>query len=128
MGLGATAAVPAVQPAQPVGQAPRAASRPQTDVPPVVHREPEEVMSARDAILAAVRKNLPGPAVPLPEIPGSERKGVRHGLGYKDHLTRLPEVPGAPGVNEPLLPYFRRQLEAMGGRSFEVADAAAARA
>jgi L-lactate dehydrogenase complex protein LldG len=37
-------------------------------------------------------------------------------------------VPGVPDGNEPLLPYFRRQLEAMGGRSFEVADAAAAQA
>jgi L-lactate dehydrogenase complex protein LldG len=85
-------------------------------------------MNARDAILAAVRNNLPQPAVPLPEIPGSERKGVKHGLGYKEHLTRLPEVAGAPDVNEPILPHFLRQLEAMGGRSFEVADAAAARA
>src|SRR5260370_41713373 len=85
-------------------------------------------MNARDAILAAVRNNLPQPAVPLAEIPGSERKGVKHGLGYKEHFTRLPEVPGAPGVNEPLLPYFRRQLEAMGGNSFEAADATAARA
>jgi L-lactate dehydrogenase complex protein LldG len=85
-------------------------------------------MSARDAILAAVRNNLPQPARPLPEIPGLERKAVTHGLGYKEHLTRLPEVPGAPDVNDPLLPYFRRQLEAMGGRSFESADAAAARA
>jgi L-lactate dehydrogenase complex protein LldG len=83
-------------------------------------------MNARDAILAAVRNNLPQPAVSLPEILGAGRKGVKHGLGYKEHLTRLPEVPGAPDVNEPLLPYFRRQLEAMGGRSFEVADAAAA--
>ncbi len=85
-------------------------------------------MNARDAILAAVRKNLPQPAVPLPEVPGSERMGAKHGLGYKDRFTQLPEVPRAPDVNEPLLPYFRRQLEAMGGRSFEVADAAAARA
>jgi len=85
-------------------------------------------MNARDAILAAVRKNLPQPAVPLPEIPGCQRKGVKHGLGYKEHFTKLPEVTGAPEANEPLLPYFRRQLEAMGGRSFEVADAAAARA
>ena len=83
-------------------------------------------MSARDAILTAVRNNLPRPAVPLPETPGSERKGVRHGLGYKEHFTRLPEVPGVPDLNEPLLPYFRRQLEAMGGRSFEVTDAEAA--
>jgi L-lactate dehydrogenase complex protein LldG len=85
-------------------------------------------MNARDAILAAVRRNLPRPAVPLPEIPVSERKGVKHGLGYKEHLTRLPEVAGAPDVNEPILPHFLRQLEAMGGRSYEVADAAAARA
>jgi L-lactate dehydrogenase complex protein LldG len=85
-------------------------------------------MNARDAILAAVRRNLPRPAVPLPEIPGAERKGVKHGLGYKEHLTRLPEVPGAPDVNEPILPHFLRQLEAMGGRSYELADAAAARA
>jgi L-lactate dehydrogenase complex protein LldG len=85
-------------------------------------------MNARDAILAAVRRNLPRPAVPLPEIPVSERKGVKHGLGYKEHLTRLPEVARAPDVNEPILPHFLRQLEAMGGRSHEVADAAAARA
>jgi L-lactate dehydrogenase complex protein LldG len=85
-------------------------------------------MSPRDAILAAVRRNLPRRAVPLPEIPGADRKGIAAGPGYKDHLTRLPEVSGAPDVNEPRLPYFLRQLEAMGGRSFEVADAAAARA
>ena len=85
-------------------------------------------MSARDAILAAVRKNLPRPAVPLPEVPGPGRQGVKHGLGYKEHFTRLPEVPGFPDDGEPILPYFRKQLEAMGGRSFEVADAEAARA
>jgi L-lactate dehydrogenase complex protein LldG len=85
-------------------------------------------MSARDAILEAVRRNLPRPAVPLPEIPGTDRKGIRTGLGYKGHLTGLAEVPGFPDAGEPILPYFRRQLEAMGGRSFEVADAAAARA
>ena len=61
-------------------------------------------MSPRDAILAAVRSNLPRPAVPLPE------------------------VPGFPGDGEPILPHFRRQLEVMGGRSFEVADVEAARA
>ena len=85
-------------------------------------------MSARDAILAAVRRNQPRPVVPLPEIPETDRKGVKHGLGYKEHLTRLPEVAGFPDLGEPLLPYFRRQLEAMGGRSFEVQGAAAARA
>jgi L-lactate dehydrogenase complex protein LldG len=40
----------------------------------------------------------------------------------------MPEVGGFPDAGDPILPYFRRQLEAMGGRSFEVADAAAARA
>jgi L-lactate dehydrogenase complex protein LldG len=60
-------------------------------------------VSPRDAILAAVRSNLPRPTVPLPEV-----------LGF-------------PGDGEPILPHFRRQLEAMGGRSFDVADAAAAR-
>jgi L-lactate dehydrogenase complex protein LldG len=85
-------------------------------------------MSAPDAILAAVRRNLPRPAVPLPEVPETDRKGIRTGLGYKEHFTRLPEVQGFPDEGEPLLPYFRKQLEAMGGRSFEVADAASARA
>jgi len=85
-------------------------------------------MNARDAILAAVRGNLPRPAVPLPEIPGTNRKGIKTGLGYKEHFHRLPEVPGFPDEGEPILPYFQKQLEAMGGRSFEVVDAAAARA
>src|SRR5262249_23232360 len=62
------------------------------------------IMSPRDAILAAVRKNLPRPAVPLPEVP---------------------QFPYSGGS---LLTCFRRQVEAMGGRSFEVAAAAAARA
>ena len=83
-------------------------------------------MSSRDAILSAVRKNLPRPAVPLPEIPSTNRKGIKAGLGYKEHFHKLPEVSGFPGEGEPILPYFRKQLEAMGGRSFEVADAAAA--
>jgi L-lactate dehydrogenase complex protein LldG len=61
-------------------------------------------MSPHDAILEAVRRNLPRPAVPLPELP-------RY-----------------PGVDGSLLPDFRRQLDAMGGRSFEVVDSPAARA
>jgi L-lactate dehydrogenase complex protein LldG len=85
-------------------------------------------MNPREAILAAVRSHLPRPAVPLPEVPGTDRKGIKVGLGYKEHFHRLPEVPGFPDEGEPILPYFRKQLEAMGGRSFEVADAAAARA
>ena len=85
-------------------------------------------MNPRDTILTAVRKNLPRPAVPLPEVPGTNRKGIKAGLGYKEHFHRLPEVAGFPDEGEPILPYFRKQLDAMGGRSFEVADAAAAQA
>jgi L-lactate dehydrogenase complex protein LldG len=85
-------------------------------------------MSPRDAILAAVRRNLPQPAVPLPEVPGTNRKGIKTGIGYKEHFDRLPEVPGFPDEGEPILPYFRKQLEAMGGRSFEVQSVEAARA
>src|SRR5262249_52973679 len=66
--------------------------------------------------------------VALPEVPGTDQKGIKSGFGYKEHFHRLPEVPGFPDEGEPILPYFRRQLGAMGGRSFEVADAAAARA
>jgi L-lactate dehydrogenase complex protein LldG len=85
-------------------------------------------MSPRDAILSAVRRNLPRPPIRLPEVPGTDRKGIKTGLGYKEHFNRLPEVATFPDEGEPILPYFRKQLEAMGGRSFEVADAAAARA
>ena len=60
-------------------------------------------MTAREAVLSAVRKNLPRPAVPLPELPAF------------------------PGAGVPLLRRFREQLELMGGRGFEVASAAAAR-
>ena len=78
-------------------------------------------MNARDAILEAVRRNLPRPAVPLPAIPGTDRKGIKTGLGYKEHFHNLPEVQAFPGPGESIVPYFRKQLEAMGGQSFEVA-------
>jgi L-lactate dehydrogenase complex protein LldG len=85
-------------------------------------------MNARDTILELVRKNLPRPGVLLPPIPGTDRNGIATGFGYKDHFHRLPEVPHFPNDGEPNLPFFRRQLEAMGGRSFDAADAAAAQA
>ncbi len=85
-------------------------------------------MSPRDAILAAVRRNLPRPAVPLPEVHRTDREGIATGFGYKEHFNRLPGVPGFPAEGEPILPYFQKQLEAMGGRSFEVQGAEAARA
>ncbi len=37
-------------------------------------------MNSREAILSAVRRNLPGPAVLLPEVPGANRKGIKAGL------------------------------------------------
>jgi L-lactate dehydrogenase complex protein LldG len=94
----------------------------------MVPRESEEDMNPREAILASVRANLPRPAVALPAIPEFDRKGLRHGLGYKQHFHAMPEVHSFPNEGEPILPYFRKQLEAMGGRSFEVANAKAAAA
>jgi L-lactate dehydrogenase complex protein LldG len=40
----------------------------------------------------------------------------------------MPGVQKLPHSGESLVPYFRRELEGMGGRSFEVASAAAAQA
>jgi L-lactate dehydrogenase complex protein LldG len=85
-------------------------------------------MSPREAILAAVRKNLPRPAVPLPADPEMYHSGMASSLGYKEHFTRLPEVSHSRAPDESLVPHFQRQLEAMGGRSFVVADALSARA
>jgi L-lactate dehydrogenase complex protein LldG len=85
-------------------------------------------MSSRDIILASVRNNLPQPAVPLPENIEIDQKGTGSELGYKQPLTNLPEVQRSSHVGEAILGYFRRELEAMGGRSFEVADATAAKA
>jgi len=61
-------------------------------------------MNARDTILAAVRRNLPRPSVPLPDPPRFPTKSVD------------------------VIDGFRRALEEMGGRSFEVADSQQARA
>jgi L-lactate dehydrogenase complex protein LldG len=85
-------------------------------------------MNPREAILATVRKNLPRPAVALPDIPKTDRKGLKTSLGYKEHFHALPEVHSFPDEGEPILPYFLKQLDAMGGRSFEVSSAEAARA
>ena len=85
-------------------------------------------MNPRDIILAAVRRNLPQPAAPLPADPDTDQKKTISGLGYKEHLASLLEVPRFSHLGEPILTYFRRELEAMGGRSFEVSDVAAAQA
>lgn len=80
-------------------------------------------MTARATILEAVRANLPRPAVELPEAPtDTDHDGIEGGVGYSGHLAGLAEVGGSPDRGETVVPYFRRQLVAMGGRSFEVAD------
>lgn len=70
-------------------------------------------MTPRDTILAAVRKNLPRPAVPLPDFSP---------IDFKRYKERT-EVKHSP-VDSGLLSSFQKQLEAMGGRWFVVADAA----
>jgi L-lactate dehydrogenase complex protein LldG len=85
-------------------------------------------MSSRHIILASVRNNLPRPAVPLPENLKIDQKETGSGRGCKQHLTNLPEVRRSWHEGESILTYFRRELEAMGGKSFEVADATAAKA
>ena len=71
-------------------------------------------MSARDAILAAVRGNLPRPAVPLPEVPGTNRKGIKEVAdaaaarakvaelfpAAKVVCSAVPEVPGTRRVED----------------------------
>ena len=49
-------------------------------------------MNAREAILAAVKKNRPTPAVPLPDVYEPAWEGTLVNLGYKEHFTRMPEV------------------------------------
>lgn len=85
--------------------------------------------SARDAILQAVRRALPQPPVPLPEIPlAHQQKPMQGGVGYHGQLTTLEEVGGFPKPGESPVPYFQKHLTAMGGRSFLVSGYEAARA
>ncbi len=85
--------------------------------------------SPRDAILQAVRRALPQPPVPLPEIPPAHRqKPMQGGVGYHGQINTLKEVDGFPKPGEPLAPYFQKHLSAMGGRSFLVDGYEAARA
>jgi L-lactate dehydrogenase complex protein LldG len=71
----------------------------------MVSKKSEDNMITRNLILESVRKNLPAATVALPAIP---------------------EFASLQG--ESLLPAFQKQLEAMGGRWFAVADPAAAAA
>lgn len=85
--------------------------------------------SARDAILSAVRSHLPMPPVSLPDaaLKGGT-SGMRGGVGYNGNLTGLEKVDGFPGPRESLVPFFQKQLTAMGGCSYPVQDLRAAQA
>ncbi len=85
--------------------------------------------TAREAILSAVRAALPTPAVDLPEemhLLGKPRVGSN--VGYKGELPGLEKVEGFPEPGESLVPFFEKQLVAMGGRSFQVGSAKEAQA
>lgn len=85
--------------------------------------------TAREAILSAVRAALPMPAVDLPEemnLLGKQR--ISSNVGYKGKLPELEKVDGFPGPGESLVPFFEKQLVAMGGRSFQVGSAKEAQA
>ena len=85
--------------------------------------------SARDAILGAVRSHLPQPPAPLPEAALKVgRSATGGGVGYNGTLAGLENVDGFPAPGESLTPFFQKQLTAMGGRSFVVADLQAAAA
>lgn len=83
-------------------------------------------MTARDVILAAVRKNLPRPEVALPDDPGAGHQAIASSLGYSEHFTGMPEVQHSYDAGGAVVSNFKKQLEGMGGRWFDVADAAAA--
>lgn len=86
-------------------------------------------VTAREAILGAVRAALPMPAVDLPEemhLLGKPRVGSN--VGYKGELPALEKVEGFPAPGESLVPFFEKQLMAMGGRSFRLNSAEKARA
>jgi L-lactate dehydrogenase complex protein LldG len=85
-------------------------------------------MNAREAILASVRRNLPKPSVPLPDAPRIARQKVVACLGHSGNLHGLPRVEHSANEEGAAVSNFKKQLKGMGGRSFEVADAAEARA
>lgn len=85
-------------------------------------------MNAREVILASVRRNLPVPSVPLPGAPTVARQKLVASLGYSGNLHGLPKVQHSADAEGAAVSNFKKQLEGMGGRSFEVAGAAGAQA
>lgn len=83
--------------------------------------------SARDTILSAVRSHLPSPSVPLPDIAlKAGTSGMHGGVGYNGTLSGLEKVDGFPGPGESLVPFFQKQLTAMGGCFYVLPDMSAA--
>ena len=90
---------------------------------------PPQPQSARDTILSAVRAHLPKPAVPLPTATlKTGTSGLRGGVGYNGSLAGLEQVDGFPQPGESLVPFFEKQLTAMGGCFYQVDDLQAAQA
>ncbi len=80
-------------------------------------------LSARDTILKAVRANLPTPAVALPHAVSSlGTQAMSGGVGYHGQITHLEQVDGFPDPGQSLVPFFQKQLVAMGGCSYMVGD------
>ena len=52
----------------------------------------------------------------------SGASGTGGGVGYKGELTNLEKVDGFPSSGESLVPFFQKQLAAMGGSSYLVRD------
>lgn len=73
-------------------------------------------MTSRDAILAAVRKNLPRPAVPLPTDPDLGLEGTTSSLGYKEHFAHMPEAKHSRDVGESLVSKLQATIRRDGSR------------
>lgn len=85
--------------------------------------------SARETILSAVRSHLPTPPVPLPDAAlQAGSSGMHGGVGYKGSLAGLEQIDGFPQAGQSLVPFFQKQLTAMGGCSYLVHDLKAAQA
>ncbi len=86
-------------------------------------------LTAREAILGAVRAALPDTPVELPaEMHLLGKPRISSNVGYKGELPALEKVDGFPEPGQSLVPFFEKQLVAMGGRSFRVSGAEEAQA
>src|ERR1700751_3993178 len=68
-------------------------------------------MNPRDIILAAVRKNLPEPKVPLPALSGAKEEDSTTRTGYKQFLNIMTGGQKGPHSGDSRVPNFRREGE-----------------